>query len=143
MARSIFLSAVAVGSFADVRAKLAAELNSEKNGDIATFGLQSGVLVLPEGKAHRDLAEALRKATPKAKAAPVPVAEPVLPLEAPTVPVPETTPEPVTVAQENAAPVVHVDGKWVCQCCNQVARKRRMLPHQRTCVNRQTPVLQS
>jgi hypothetical protein len=140
MARSIFLSASAEGSLAEVRSKLAAELCSEKNADIATFGLQSGLLVLPEGKAHRDLAEALRKATPKAKAAPVPAAEPVLPLEAPTVPVPEATPEPVTA---DAAPVVRVNGKWVCQCCNQVARKRRMLPHQRTCVNRQTPVLQS
>jgi hypothetical protein len=140
MARSIFLAANTLGSLADLRGKLAAECRTEKNADIATFGLQAGFFVLPEGKTHRDLTEALRKATPKAKAAPVPAAEPVLPLEAPTAPVPEATPEPVTA---DAAPVVHVNGKWVCQCCNQVARKRRMLPHQRDCVNRQTPVLQS
>ena len=139
MARSIFLAANTLGSLADLRGKLAAEGQTEKNADIATFGLQAGFFVLPEGKTHRDLTEALRKATPKAKAAPVPVAEPVLPLEAPTeAPVPEATPEPAAVV-----PVVHVNGKWVCPCCNQVARKRRMLPHQRTCVNRQTPVLQS
>jgi len=125
MAASIYVSA-GKGTLAGIKTALTAKADSPLT--MAELGVQMGLLVVPEGKTMKDLADALRKAKTASPAA----ASVVLPAVAPVAPVVEAA----TVVEVKNANVSLVEGRWKCLDCENIARKLRLLNHRRSCACR-------
>jgi hypothetical protein len=122
MAASIYVAA-GKGTLAGIKTALTAKADSPLT--MAELGVQMGLLVVPEGKTMKDLADALRKA----KGASLAAASVVLLAVAPVV-------EAATVVEVKKANVSLVEGRWKCLDCENIARKLRLLNHRRSCACR-------
>jgi hypothetical protein len=131
MAASIYVVA-GQGTLASIKAELATK--AENAQKMAELGIELGKLLVPDGKTIKDLTEALRKA--KAKVAEAVVkAEPVA-VAAPKVEVKTVVAEPVKAAVPVVRAEVNSKWFWKCESCGVIARKMRLLAHQRTCACR-------
>ena len=132
MAASIYVVA-GKGTLAGIKADLKAKADSPLT--MAELGVQMGLLVVPDGKTMKDLAEALRKAktggtskiSKSEAAAPVVEIEPVAPVVA-AAPVVEVKKANVALVTESTS-----RPRWKCVDCGNIARKLRLLNHRRDC----------
>jgi hypothetical protein len=134
MAASIYVVA-GNGTLASIKAELASK--AENSLKMAELGVEMGKLLVPEGKTIKDLAEALRKAKAKVAEA-VASAEPVAAPAEPKVVVKSIVAEPVKTAVPASVVRAEINSRyfWKCENCGVIARKLRLLAHQRTCACR-------